>query len=91
MDVESAGGLVKVTMKETQWSIARRPAVAVGARAEGEDAPQVQASGLVFHSSDGETLFYPMAEQDLPTEKELAAIPLERIAMMMAEARARPV
>ena len=54
------------------WTVTRQPAVGVGARAEGDNFPDVPPSGLRFHGPRGQTRFLPL--DDLPTEDELINI-----------------
>lgn len=79
--------MTQIRFKEGIWRISRQPPVAAGARAEGDRIPQVPESGLWFHLDTGEALFFPMTYSELPSEEQLADIPLSRIAEMMAEAR----
>jgi len=81
--------MASVTFEETQWRISRQAAVGVGARAEGDKLPEVREAGLCFRSDKGEALFYPIPYDELPSQEQLADIPLERIVKMMTAARAR--
>ena len=75
-----------VTFEERVWTITTQPRVEGGARAEGEhDAPS-HIGGLLFLSDKGDKYFLPLEGRQLPTDKELHALSLDRVADFLKRA-----
>jgi len=66
-----------VTFEERVWTITTQPRVAGGARATG---------GLWFLSNKGDKYFLPLEGRQLPTDKELHALSLDRVADFLKRA-----
>jgi hypothetical protein len=80
-----------VTFEERVWTITTQPRVKGGARAEGEHDALSPRGGLWFLSDKGDKYFLPLGGRQLPTDKELHALSLDRIADFMKRAmRERP-
>jgi hypothetical protein len=69
----------RVRFLETGVKVHRRPAVGVGARAEGDRLPEAPTQGLVFVTTDGASRFLPLDFPEMPTEAQLHAMPLEQL------------
>lgn len=76
-----------VTINERAWKYHVVPAIAVGARAEGDAPPQPPKSGISFTSDKGEIRFLPMGYPDLPSQKQLEAMPLSQVVELFNRAR----
>jgi len=75
-----------VTFEERVWTITTQPRVKGDARATGEhDAPS-HIGGLWFLSDKGDKYFLPLEGRRLPTDKELHALSLDRVADLMKRA-----
>ena len=76
-----------VTFEDRLWTITTQPRVKSGARATGEhDAPS-HMGGLWFLSDKGDKYFLPLEGRQLPTDKELHALSLDRVAEFMNRAK----
>lgn len=80
-----------VTFEERVWTITTQPRVKGGARATGEHDALSHIGGLLFLSDKGDKYFLPLEGRQLPTDKELHALSLDRVADFLKRAmRERP-
>jgi len=80
-----------VTFEARVWTITTQPRVTAGARATGEHDAFSHMGGLWFLSDKGDKYFLPLAGRQLPTDKELHALSLDRVADFLKRAmRERP-
>jgi hypothetical protein len=75
-----------VTFEERVWTITTQPRVKGGARATGEHDALSHMGGLWFLSDKGDKCFLPLEGRQLPTDKELHALSLDRVADLMKRA-----
>jgi len=75
-----------VTFEERVWTISTQPRVTGGARATGEHDVLPHMGGLWFLSDKGDKYFLPLAGRQLPTDKELHALSLDRVAGFLKRA-----
>ncbi len=75
-----------VTFEERVWTITTQPRVAGGARATGELDAVSHTGGLWFLSDRGDKYFLPLAGRQLPTDMELHALSLDRVAGFLKRA-----
>jgi hypothetical protein len=75
-----------VTFEERVWTITTQPRVKGGARATGEHDALTPMGGVWFLSDKGDKYFLPLAGRQLPTDKELHALSLDRVADLMQRA-----
>jgi len=80
-----------VTFEERVWTITTQPRVKGGARATGEHDALSHVGGLWFLSDKGDKYFLPLEGRQLPTDTELHALSLDRVADFLKRAmRERP-
>ena len=80
-----------VTFEGRVWTITTQPRVKGGARAAGEHDALSHRGGLWFLSDQGDKYFLPLEGRQLPTDTELHALSLDRVADLMKRAmRERP-
>ena len=80
-----------VTFEERVWTITTQPRAKGGPRAMGEHDALSHKGGLWFLSDKGDKYFLPLQGRQLPTDKELHALSLDRVADFMKRAmRERP-
>ena len=75
-----------VTFEERVWTITTQPRVTGGARPTGEHDALSHTGGLWFLSDKGDKYFLPLAGRQLPTDKELHALSLDRVAAFLKRA-----
>ena len=75
-----------VTFEERVWTITTQPRVKGGARAKGEHDALSHMGGLLFLSDKGANYFLPLGGRELPTEKKLHALSLDRVADFLKRA-----
>jgi len=75
-----------VTFEERVWTITTQPRVKGGARATGEHDALSHMGGLWFLSDKGDKYFLPLEGRQLPTDKELHALSLDRVADFLKRA-----
>jgi len=75
-----------VTFEARVWTITTQPRVTAGARATGEHDAFSHMGGLWFLSDKGDKYFLPLAGRQLPTDKELHALSLDRVAGFLKRA-----
>ena len=75
-----------VTFEERVWTITTQPRVTGGARATGEHDALSHVGGLWFLSDKGDKYFLPLEGRQLPTDKELHALSLDRVAGFLKRA-----
>jgi hypothetical protein len=75
-----------VTFEERVWTITTQPHVKGGAHAAGAHAALSQMGGLWFLSDKGDKYFLPLEGRTLPTDKELHALSLDRVADFLKRA-----
>ncbi len=75
-----------VTFEERVWTITTQPRVKGGARVTGEHDVLSHMGGLLFLSDKGDKYFLPLDARHLPTDKELHALSLDRVADFMKRA-----
>ena len=75
-----------VTFEGRVWTITTQPRVSGGARATGEHDALSHRGGLWFLSDKGDKYFLPLEGRQLPTDKELHALSLDRVADFMKRA-----
>lgn len=75
-----------VTFEERVWTITTQPRVKGDVRATGEHDALSHMSGLWFLSDKGDKYFLPLEGRQLPTDKELHALSLDRVADLLKRA-----
>src|SRR6266849_1067332 len=75
-----------VTFEERVWTITTQPRVKGGARATVEHDALSHMGGLWFLSDKGDKYYLPLQGRQLPTDKELHALSLDRVADFMRRA-----
>jgi hypothetical protein len=75
-----------VTFEERVWTITTQPRVTGRARATGEHDALSHTGGLWFLSDKGDKYFLPLAGRQLPTDKELHVLSLDRVADFLKRA-----
>ncbi len=75
-----------VTFEERVWTITTQQRVKSGARATDEHDALSHMGGLLFLSDKGDKYFLPLGGRQLPTDKELHALSLDRVADFMKRA-----
>lgn len=75
-----------VTFEERVWTITTQPRVKGGARTKGEPDAFSHMGGLLFLSDKGDKYFLPLEGRPLPTDKELRALSLDRVADFLKRA-----
>ncbi len=76
-----------VTFEERVWTITAQPPVKGGTRATGEHDALSHMGGLLFLSDKGDKYFLPLEGRQLPTDQELRALSLDRVADFMKRAK----
>ncbi len=76
-----------VTFEERVWTITTQPRGTGGAGATGEQDAVPHMGGLSFVSDKGDKYFLPLEGRQLPTDKKLHALSLDRVADFMKRAR----
>jgi hypothetical protein len=74
-----------VTFEERVWTITTQPRVK-GARVTDEHDALSHTGGLWFLSDKGDKYFLPLAGRQLPTDQELHALSLDRVAGFLKRA-----
>ena len=75
-----------VTFEARLWTITTQPRVKSGACAKGEHDTLSHTGGLLFLSDKGDKYFLPLEGRQLPTDKELHTLSLDRVADFMKRA-----
>jgi len=75
-----------VTFEERVWTISTQPRVTGDGRATREHDGLSRVGGLWFRSNKGDKYFLPLEGRQLPTEKELRALSLDRVAEFIKRA-----
>ena len=75
-----------VTFEERVWTITTQPRAKGGARTTGEHDALSHVGGLWFLSDKGDKYFLPLEGRQLPTDKELHALSLDRVADFLKRA-----
>jgi hypothetical protein len=75
-----------VTFEERVWTITSQPQVKRGAPGAGEHDALSGIGGLWFLSDKGDKYFLPLKGVQLPTDKQLHALSLDRVAGFLRRA-----
>jgi hypothetical protein len=75
-----------VTFEERVWTITSQPQVKGAAQVAGEHNSFSGIGGLWFLSDKGDKYFLPLKGGQLPTDKQLHALSLERVAGFLRRA-----
>lgn len=74
-----------VTFEERVWTITAMPRVEPGA-STGNEHVALSMSGLRFLSNKGDKYFLPLEGRQLPTDQQLHALSLDRVADLLKRA-----
>ena len=74
-----------VTFEELVWTITAMPRVESGA-STGTEHVALSMSGLRFLSNKGDKYFLPLEGRQLPTDQQLHALSLDRVADLLKRA-----
>jgi hypothetical protein len=76
---------MRVSIDETVWKVSLQTQPMVW-RGEGEPPPQYRSSGIWFNSAKGESRFAVLGTDEMPTEGQLASMPLDQLIPLLRRA-----